>query len=283
MGLLEIGASFKTAKRENCMTSYFTMALAQVTASSDSDKNLAKADLFARRATQAGADWLVLPEMFMALPTPERPPAAIVADDEGRFVAKMHALAQTHGLHITFGAWEVSETAGKAYNTAYTVSPEGELLAAYRKLHLFDALKVRESDTLVPGSARPLLLAINGIKVGFAICYDLRFPELFRDLARRGAEMVVIPSAWYEGPMKAVHWQTLLRARAIENTCYMVGCNLVQGAFCGQSAMFDPFGVVVAAAGEVETLITGRFEVQRLRDVRTNLPSLAHRRSDLYR
>jgi predicted amidohydrolase len=265
------------------MTSHFTMALAQVTANPDPEENIAKAELFARRATQEGADWLVLPEMFMALPTPERHPAAIVADDDGRFVAKMQALAKASRIHITFGAWEASHTAAKAYNTAYTLSSQGEILAAYRKLHLFDALNVRESDTLVPGSARPPLLEINGIKVGFAICYDLRFPELFRDLTRRGAEMVVMPSAWYEGPMKAVHWQTLLRARAIENTCYMVGCNLVQGAFCGQSAMFDPFGVVVAAAGEDETLITGRFEAQRLGDVRTNLPSLAHRRSDLYR
>ena len=258
------------------------MALGQVTASPDPEANIAKAELFARRATQAGADWLVLPEMFMALPTPERPPAAIVANDEGRFLAKMQVLAKAFRIHLTFGAWEASRVSAKAYNTAHTLSPQGEILAAYRKLHLFDALKVRESDTLVPGSARPPLLAIHGVNVGFAICYDLRFPELFRDLARRGAEMVVIPSAWYEGPMKAIHWQTLLRARAIENTCFVAGCNLVQGAFCGQSAMFDPFGVVVAAAGEAETLIIGRFEADRVCNVRAKLPSLAHRRGDLY-
>jgi predicted amidohydrolase len=264
------------------MTSHFIMALAQVSAAPDYNQNFAKAERFAHQAVQAGADWLVFPEMFMALPTPEQRPTEIVANDGGRFVANMQALAKASAIYITFGGWEACDAAEKAYNTAYTLSPQGKILADYRKLHLFDALKIHESDTMLAGSARPPLLIVKGVKVGFAICYDLRFPELFRDLAQRGAEVVVVPSAWYEGPMKAIHWETLLRARAIENNCYVAGCNLVQGAFCGQSAIIDPFGVTMAAAGEAETLIAGRCDAERVREVRANLPSLAHQRSDLY-
>jgi predicted amidohydrolase len=119
-------------------------------------------------------------------------------------------------INITAGCWEKSQDSQRVYNTAYTISPEGRTIAAYRKLHLFDALSVRESDTMVSGNALPPVVEIAGIQIGFAICYDLRFPELFRYLACQGAQLIIVPSAWYQGPMKEDHWMNLLRARPLK-------------------------------------------------------------------
>jgi predicted amidohydrolase len=119
--------------------------------------------------------------------------------------------------------------------------------------------------------------------MGLAICYDLRFPELFRDLALRGADAVVVPSAWYAGPLKEEHWLTLLQARAIENTMYVGGANLCGPPFAARSAVFDPFGVMLAGAGEGEALVSAQLNRGRIDEVRTKLPSLTHVRRDLFR
>ena len=121
-----------------------------------------------------------------------------------------------------------------------------------------------------------------GVTVGAAICYDLRFPELFRHLARQQADLVIIPSAWYAGTLKEEHWLTLLRARAIENTCYAAGVNQVGSAFCGRSAVFDPFGAQIADAGEGTKLVCVRIEKDRIAEVRSKLPALSHIRRDLF-
>ena len=155
------------------------------------------------------------------------------------------------------------------------------MVASYRKLHLFDALSVRESDIMAPGKSLPPVVDVGGILVGLTICYDLRFPELFRYLAGQGAQLVIVSSAWYQGPMKEDHWLTLLRARAIENTCYVAGCNLVGPAFCGRSTLFDPFGVPLAGAGEEPALIFGQVSAGRVAAVRQKLPALENRRRDL--
>ncbi|MGB5984474.1 MAG: carbon-nitrogen hydrolase family protein [Desulfobacterales bacterium] len=263
------------------MKNQLTLALAQVEPNPDPAANLEKAASFARRAAARNAHLIVFPEMFMGLPTADRSPAQIASADQGGFISGLGTLAAETGLHIMAGCWEAGPEAGKVYNTAMTLSPQGETLAAYRKLHLFDALSVKESDTMLPGDALPEVLEINGVRVGVGICYDLRFPEFFRYLAEQGAQAVLLPSAWYQGPMKEAHWLTLLRARAIENTLYVAGCNLVGPAFCGRSAAFDPFGVPLAGAGEVETLIEFAVEPQRVEAVRQKLPALQNRRRDL--
>jgi predicted amidohydrolase len=260
------------------MTNRLTLALAQLETTPDPAANLASAETVARKAAAGGADLVVLPEMFMGMPLPDRPPAVIAAEDDGAFLRGIGALAADTGVFITAGCWESGPDDRRVYNTAYTVSPDGANVAAYRKLHLFDALNVRESDTMAPGNALPPLVTIAGIQVGFAICYDLRFPELFRHLAVNGAELIVVPSAWYQGPLKEDHWLTLLRARAIENTLYVAGCNLVGAAFCGRSSVFDPFGVPVAGAGEEPTLLTAVVDAERIAAVRGKLPSLKNRR-----
>lgn len=263
------------------MPTRLTLALAQAETSPDPVQNLKKAAALARQAAAGGADMIVFPEMFMGLPTPERAPAAIAAEDDGAFVRGLSALAAETGLFIAAGCWDKGPDARRVYNTARVVSPAGDVVAVYRKLHLFDALSVRESDTMAPGDAPPPVVELAGVRLGVAICYDLRFPELFRHLTDAGAQLIVVPSAWYAGPMKETHWLTLLRARAIENTLYTAGCNLVGPAFCGRSAAFDPFGVVLADAGEAETLATVVVDTRRIAAVREKLPALQHRRRDV--
>jgi deaminated glutathione amidase len=136
--------------------------------------------------------------------------------------------------------WEKVPGHDKVYNVLAVFDPNGELATVYRKLHLFDALSVRESDRMLAGQAPPPVVSICGVKVGLAICYDIRFPELVRYLARQGAELLLVPAAWYAGPLKEDHWLTLLRARAIENTCYAAGAVLTGKSFIGRSAAFDP-------------------------------------------
>ena len=257
------------------------VALAQVSADRQPAKNIAAAGDLARQAVAGGADLLVLPEMFMARPAADNPPAKVAAADGGRFREALAQIAADNGLFVVAGGWEESTQPGRAFNTLFAFSPKGRLVAAYRKLHLFDALSMRESDTLVSGAALPPVINFGGIRVGFAICYDLRFPELFRYLADQGAQLVIVSAAWYQGAMKEDHWLTLLRARAIENACYVAGCDLVGPAFCGRSTLFDPFGVPLAGAGEEPALIFGTVSVARVAAVREKLPALQHRRRDL--
>lgn len=258
-----------------------TIAMAQLKTTPQPAENLAKAETAVHQAVSRGADILVFPEMFMGLPTPKYPPAKIAVTDGGAFLKGLKSLATQAALTISAGCWEVGPDHGRAYNTVYTISPQGRTLAAYRKTHLFDALSVRESDTMAPGHALPPVVEISGIRVGLAICYDLRFPELFRYLAGQGAQLVIVPSAWYQGPMKEDHWLTLLRARAIENTFYVAGCGLIGPSFCGRSALFDPFGVPLANAGEEEELLMGEVNAGRIDGVRRKLPCLQNRRRDL--
>lgn len=258
------------------------IALAQVESTPDPAANLARAQVVTRQAAEMGSALVAFPEMFMGRPTADRSPARIAAADEGKFVQGLKSLAVETGLFVVAGCWEPGPDRGRVYNTARIFSPGGEIVASYRKLHLFDALNVRESDTMQPGGDLPPVVDIAGVRVGLAICYDLRFPELFRSLAAREAQLVLVPSAWYQGPMKEAHWLTLLRARAIENTFYVAGCNLVGSAFCGSSAVFDPFGVRLAGAGEAAALVSAAVDIQRIEAVRRKLPSLQHRRLDLF-
>lgn len=264
------------------MHTELNIALAQLENTVDPTSNLEKARRFARQAVSQGADMLIFPEMFMALAEPDTPLAKIVEKDNGSFVEGLKALAIETGLTITSGCWEASKSDAHVYNTSYTLSPDGNTLAAYRKVHLFDALNKRESDLVMPGDERPPVIDIAGLRVGFATCYDLRFPEMFRYLAGQGAQLIIMPSAWYQGSMKETHWLTLLAARAVENTIYVAGCNLIGPGFCGRSAVFDPFGVQLANAGEAETLLIEKISTERIDSVREKLPCLKNQRSDLF-
>ncbi len=225
---------------------------------------------------------IVFPEMFMALPEKGRSLDKVAEPIDGPFIQCVEQLALQNKIHIVSGFWESVPGDHRVYNAAVILSPEGKILDCYRKVHLFDALSIRESDRMIPGNAVPPLFNINGLNVGVAICYDLRFPELFRNFALRGAHLIVLPSAWYAGPLKEEHWLTLLRARAIENTVYVAGANLTRGPFSGRSSMLDPFGIQIAAAGESPGLVIGRVDLERINEVRAKLPTLDHCRLELF-
>lgn len=257
------------------------LVLVQTRASPDKRANLEAALRTLGELEVDGPTLVAFPEMYMAQPD-ERPLAAQAEPLDGPFVRALADAAAERGVHVACGMWETSPDPERVYNTLVVLGPDGRRVGAYRKLHLFDALAVRESDRMLPGDAAPPVLAIGDVRVGVAICYDLRFPELFRDLAARDADVVVVPSAWYAGPLKEDHWLTLLRARAIETTCYVAGADLTGAPFSGRSAAFDPFGVPIADAGENVGLLRVRIDPARVREVREKLPTLRHRRPDVF-
>ncbi len=262
--------------------SILQVALAQTKTTTTPEENLKRAEMWVREAFSRRAEILILPEMFMARPKSDETPAIPAEPVDGPFLSRICDLAASHRMYILVGAWEAVPGETRVYNIACLADPDGKTAAVYRKIHLFDALNVKESDRMLPGNAPPPIVDILGVKTGIAICYDLRFPELFRYFAANGADAVLVPSAWYAGPLKEDHWLTLLRARAIENTLYIAGCNLTGDAFSGRSTVFDPFGVPVAGAGESEMLVTAWIDTDRIAAVREKLPALSHRRPDLF-
>jgi deaminated glutathione amidase len=258
------------------------IALAQVEGSTMPAENLALANRLAERAAAKKADLIIFPEMFMALPEQSSSLDNVAEPLNGPFVNSLTGLASKYGLHIVSGVWESEPGDHRVHNSAVILTPEGKILHNYRKIHLFDALSIRESDRMIPGDDLPPIFTIKGVRIGVAICYDLRFPELFRNLTLRGAQLIVVPSAWYAGPLKEEHWLTLFKARAIENTIYVAGANLTGGAFSGRSGIFDPFGVLIAGAGESPELVIGTIDPERIKEVRDKLPTLDHCRLELF-
>jgi predicted amidohydrolase len=258
------------------------IALVQAEATTDKTSNLQNAVSITAQAATEGASLVVFPEMYMALPDGDNSLTKKAERLDGPFVSTLSQSARQHDVTVICGIWEQAPDSNRVFNTAVAILPNGKIAGSYRKLHLFDALSVRESARMLPGEERPPVLDLAGMRVGLAICYDLRFPELFRDLVERGADIIVVPSAWYAGPYKEDHWLTLLRARAVENTGYVAGVNLIGPAFAGRTSLIDPFGVITATATESVNTVYGRIASARIAQVRQKLPALSHCRKDLY-
>jgi deaminated glutathione amidase len=208
---------------------------------------------------------------------------AIAQPLDGPFVSAIGELARTHAMTIVAGMFETSADERRPYNTLAAVSALGELMATYRKAHLYDSFGYRESDRLTAGELAPTTLAIGDLTVGLMTCYDLRFPELGRLLVDAGADVIAVPAAWVRGPLKEDHWATLLRARAIENTSYVAGAAQTGRHYCGRSMIVDPMGVVVASLGDETGVATADVSSARIAAVRERNPSLANRRETTVR
>jgi predicted amidohydrolase len=261
------------------------VGLAQYGAASDKAANLARVLEVAELAGRRRVDLLVFPEVFMyRRPADETIPPAVIAETlDGPFMRGVTRAAVERGLHLVIGLSELAPgESSRAYNTAVLVSPAGERLAVYRKVHLYDSFSGGESQYIVPGSEPPPVVTTSLGRIGLQICYDIRFPEWSRILALRGAELIAMPTSWVSGPMKEEHWITLVRARAIENTCWVVAADQVHPDRIGRSLVVDPMGVVVADGGEEPGLIVAEVDLDRVRRVRQTLQVLAHRRPDLY-
>ena len=213
----------------------------------DAAANAALAAAAVRAGAADGADLVVLPEYTAAF-DPRGVGADLAEDLDGGFVAALRAAARESGVAVVAGT-AVPE-GDRAANVVVAIDPSGEVVGGYRKVHLYDAFGHRESDRLVAGdpAAPPLVRDVAGLAVGVLTCYDLRFPEVARRLVDAGAQVLLVPAAWAAGERKADHWETLLRARAIENTCYVVAAAQQGRGVVGDSLVVGPDGVVLARA-----------------------------------
>jgi predicted amidohydrolase len=249
----------------------------QFAASTDADANLAAIDNLIGGA--GGSDLIVIPEASMHdFGRPDLPLGPVAQALDGPFVAALAAHARALRATIVGGMFEASADAGRPYNTVVAVGPDGDLQAAYRKVHLYDSFGYRESDRLSPGELAPVAVKVGDLVIGLMTCYDLRFPEHARQLVNAGADAFAVPAAWVRGPLKEDHWETLLRARAIENTAYVVAAAQTGATYVGSSMVVDPMGVAVARLGDETGLITADLTPERVAEVRERNPSLANRR-----
>jgi predicted amidohydrolase len=259
------------------------LALAQIAVGADKRANLAVVEARAREAAAAGARLVVFPEASMhCFGDPSLPLGPVAEAVGGPFTTTLQALARETRVWILAGMFECAEDDARAYNTLVLVDDAGDVRGTYRKIHLYDAFGYRESDRLVAGDGGTLLFEIDGVRFGALTCYDLRFPEQARHLVRLGAQAIVVPAAWLAGPLKEMQFETLLRARAIENTAYVGSADQCTPGFCGRSVLYDPLGVVVGSLGEQEGLVVGEIDLERLTRARSTNPSLRNVREDAY-
>jgi omega-amidase len=241
--------------------------------------NLETAQLMAAEAARRGSDVLVLPELWSTGYDLEH--AASHATDLGAGIfAQTAEIARRHDLTIVGSCLSLQDQ-GRYANTAVFFGPDGSAQGHYSKIHLFRLMQ--EEQYLTAGQDLGLIETAWG-PAGLAICYDLRFPELFRRYALAGARLIFIPAEW-PAPRLA-HWQTLLRARAIENQLFVVACNRVGQSkgqhFFGHSAIIDPWGELVVEGGGQEMVLTATIDLGRVDEVRTQIPVFADRRPELY-
>src|SRR5215204_716992 len=266
-------------------------AAVQLSSTPDRDRNLEAADRLTRAAAAAGAELVVLPEKWPVLGTPEQTAAGAEPLD-GAALSWARGAARELGIDLVAGSVaERVEDADRGANTSVHVGPDGEDRAVYRKIHMFDVevggRAYRESAHEAPGDEPVLSATADGTGLGLTICYDLRFPELYRVLATDGAKVLTVSAAFTETTTRE-HWEVLLRARAIEDQCYVIASNQI-GEHApgirsgGRSMIVDPWGVVLATAPDAETVVVADLDLGRLDSIRAKLPSLANRRPEAYR
>ncbi len=263
------------------------VALGQIPVSSNPEVNLGRVREALASAAGQGADLAVFPEATQVRFGSDLRAAAEPLD--GTFCSGLASAAKDSGVALVAGVFEPAPD-GRVYNTAVAYDGAGELVASYRKLHLFDAFGHRESDQVAPGSG-PVLCTLAGVRTGLEICYDVRFGELSRALAVAGALLLVLPAAWAAGPFKEEHWVTLVRARAIENTVWVAAAGQVPdpgepptraATGVGRSMLVDPLGVVRLDLGPAAGVAVGEVDADLVEAVRATVPSLANRRDDVF-
>jgi predicted amidohydrolase len=272
------------------MKSYLAAAV-QMTSVSDVDKNLAQAEDLIQLAVNRGAELVCLPENFSFLGDESEKfrLSTEIAEKSEKFLI---TIAQRYQILLLGGGFPVpanaeNGNAGKMYNTALLIGREGEELARYRKMHLFDVNLpdgniYHESATILAGHELPPVYASNKYgNLGLSVCYDVRFPELYRHLSQNGANVMFVPAAFTAFTGKD-HWQVLLQARAIENTSYIiapaqVGTHTPRRQSHGHAMIIDPWGIVLADAGDRIGVAIAEIQPSRIEQIRRQMPSLQHR------
>jgi predicted amidohydrolase len=272
------------------MANLLRVACVQINASGSKADNIERAEALVARAAATGADVVLLPEKWNGIGSAEILLEVAEPLDGGETVEAMSGWARSHGITVVGGSIaERRDGREKLSNTSVVFDPEGGIAAVYRKIHLFDVEVgghvYRESETEEPGD-EPVTCDVEGWHVGLSVCYDLRFPELYRILAVEGAELVTVPAAFtlYTGKD---HWELLLRARAVENQCFVAAANqwdVNAGGkpSYGRSSIVDPWGVVLAQAPDEDCVISAELDRAAMERIRRTLPSLANRQPAAY-
>jgi predicted amidohydrolase len=261
-------------------------AAVQLNSTEDKDRNLATADRLTRAAAADGAELVVLPEKFNVLGTHDHYRQGAEPIEGGRTIGWAREIARELGIDLVAGSIpELRDGRDKLSNTSVHVGPDGEIKGVYRKIHMFDVVvggqEYRESESEEPGEEIVLSETAAHTPLGLTVCYDLRFPELYRILAVKGARIVALPAAFTKITGQA-HWEILIRARAIENQAFVVAADQIgrspgdHDSF-GGSLIVDPWGEVLAKAPDEETFIAADLDLARQEEIRGQLPSLANR------
>lgn len=253
-------------------------AVIQYAPTTDTSQNLAQIQRLVAAAAGKGAELAVLPEYAtFTNPVIDKSFVDNAEQLDGESVTTLCKLSTDHNIAIIAGVNE-PDGQGRIYNTLVGIH-HGRIEAVYRKLHLYDAFGTQESTWVSPGEIQPpQLLELNGLKIGMQTCYDLRFPEVSRMLVDAGADVLALPAEWVPGPLKEFHWNTLLRARAIENTVYVVAADQSAPTGSGHSSIVDPMGIALASIGEEVGIAQAELTASRIQDARRTNPALAMRR-----
>lgn len=270
--------------------STFTVGICQQGVVPDKQANIDKARRLISEAAAGGSRLVILPEMFNCPYQSELFPQYAENYPHGPTIAMLAECAKEHKIVLVGGSIPERDEAGKIYNTCFIFDEDGKLLARHRKAHLFDVnikggTVFQESKTLAAGDG--LTLAVTSLgTIGVAICYDVRFPELARAMALKGAKILIYPAAF--GPVTGpAHWKLLMRARAVDNQVYVIGAAPALNAASeykayGHSLIVDPWARILAEADEAETVLFGEIDLHTVSRVREELPLLKHRRPELY-
>jgi len=267
----------------------FGLAICQLNVTGDKKRNIQRAAEMVREAADRGARMVILPEMFNCPYQTKLFPACAEEFKSGETIAMLRETAMEKQIYLVGGS--IPEREGEAvYNSSFTFGPRGNLLGRYRKMHLFDVdlpggPRVKESSTI--GYGEKLAVFDTGMcRVGVVICFDVRFPELIRLLALDGVQLVVVPAAFNttSGP---AHWEMTMRARAVDNQVYLAAASPARDpeagyVIYGHSMIVEPWGEIMAEAGEGEEIITAEIDLERVEKVRRQIPLLNLRRHDLY-
>lgn len=259
----------------------------QMRSSMDAQENLRTIEQACADAAQEGVSYLQVPEMAVMFAEDHNGLRAFVREQADEAIKLLATMAKNHQLYLHVGSMAVASPTGKFLNRAFLFGPDGREVASYDKIHLFDAdvdgdAPYRESNNFDAGT-RAVVAEVNGVGLGMAICYDLRFPQLFATLRQAGAQILTVPAA-FTVPTGKAHWESLLRARAIETGCYVVAA--AQGGHhangrntYGHSMIIDPWGRVIASCTEGNHgLIVAPFDADKVKDARSRIPTLANAR-----
>lgn len=260
----------------------FTVGIAQTRHPEDGNV-IALVERFAKDAKAAGIDLLVFPESLMSRYEAEIGDFLAQSQPiDGPFTQAVNAIAERYGLWIIYTMNERNDS-GRPFNTAIAVDSTGVMRGVYRKVHLFDSATTTESERMSASDTLFEPIDTPFGKLGMAICYDLRFPEVSRSAALAGCDIMAYPAAWVDGPKKAAQWETLLTARAIENEMFVIGACRADKGYIGKSLVIAPDGTVVSRGDTDEELLIAHLDTKLLEQMRSAIPVFAHRRPEIYR